>query len=416
VKQGRSFLVYLSISLAPSAAFAEPCADAGLTGPGLAACVKSAGPCKYNHGQALIDCEQRAVERGRNAAAAPTSTHDSYPVRVAPAPEPEVQDAPAPQAPVVPMEQRRADVAALQAAAARVEALGNRSEWTLSDSTTEQVGKNVPMMQQKLEKQREAMGAAAALQQVLDGFRERYLAHLESWQSPYEELNQAFEDLTPFLGSRAYAPVEQGLQAITEAPARNASRCLAILQMNTEPSVLAALNEIYRTKAIAEARAMLAICPAFQPDEPGIASATESLRPLVEATLTKYRAEELAAIQGRSWQPNVASVSVGAPAALASAGLAYLRQERSWGGDTARGTQVLALSVRGDWFVAERDLFGTPTRWGLPIHAAIVNQDSMEGVAQVYGLSLVTTGASKQAPFGAYRVGDTWLLLRDKVR
>ncbi|GAB4211580.1 MAG: hypothetical protein OHK0013_33460 [Sandaracinaceae bacterium] len=77
------------------------------------------------------------------------------------------------------------------------------------------------------------------------------------------------------------------------------------------------------------------------------------------------------------------------------------------GAHPTRHIQVLAVTVRGDWFVAERNLFGQPTSYGLPVYVALTSDFTAEGVAQVLQLSLITTEARPSAPWDGYWAGDT---------
>ena len=160
--------------------------------------------------------------------------------------------------------------------------------------------------------------------------------------------------------------------------------------------------------------AAIDLCPQFNPADPSIRTRAEAKRERLEAILAENREQELEMIADKRWEGSIGSVSAGNPRALANAGRAFLRGHREWGGND-RDTNVLVVSVRGDWFVASRDILGRPATWGLPVHVAITNEDTPDEIAQVFELSLVTSGRNKSGNFGANRVGNTWRMLRSNL-
>ena len=307
--------------------------------------------------------------------------------------------------------QMRQDAEQLHAAAERVHGIGNSSDWTLSPYTMETIGQNLPRVQEVLAKQDEAMRLAAQTRPFMDEFRSRYTARLESWQDPGNALNNRFGSLgLSYRVGQDYWDVTNFLRDLPPIPARNATRCLEILEQNgTNEQRIRDLHELYRTRAIVEARGLLDVCPRLDPTNAEIERRTAELRPRVADVLARFREEEIAAIRDREWQPS------SGPAAQAGPALEFLRADPRLGGSTTRPTQVLAVSVRGDFAVAERNLLGMPTSYGLPVHVAIVSPDTVEGVAQVLELTLITREARPSPPYDGFWVGNTWLMLREKV-
>lgn len=305
----------------------------------------------------------------------------------------------------------RRDAEQLHAAATRVRGLGNPSEWTLSESTMEAVGQNLRRVQQVLATQEEARRLAAQTELFMDEFRARYTARLESWDDPGNALNARFGPLgLSFQIGQDYWDVSNFLRDLPSIPPRNARRCAEILEQNgTNEERIRDLHEIYRTRAIIEARGLLDVCPRLDPGNAELQRRIEELRPRVTEVLARFREEELAAIRDREWLPP------SGPAAQAGPALEFLRADPRLGGSTSRPTQVLAVSVRGDFAVAERNLLGMPTSYGLPVHVAIVSRDTIDGVAQVIELTLITSEARPSPPYDGFWVGNTWLMLRERV-
>ncbi len=305
----------------------------------------------------------------------------------------------------------RRDAEQMHAAAERVRALGDSSEWTLSDYTIEAAGQNLRRMQQVLEKQDQARRLVGQSAPFVEEFRARYVAGLESGQDPGNELDNRFRPIgLPYRIGQDYWAVANFLRDFPAVPASNARRCAEILEQNgTNEERIRGLHELYRTRAIVEARGLLDVCPRLDPDNVEIRSRIDALRPRVAEVLARFREEELAAIRDREWQPS------SGPAAQAGPALEFLRSDARLGGSTTRPTQVLAVSVRGDFAVAERNLLGMPTSYGLPVYVAIVSPDTVEGVAQVLELTLITREARPSAPYDGFWVGNTWLILREKV-
>lgn len=137
-----------------------------------------------------------------------------------------------------------------------------------------------------------------------------------------------------------------------------------------------------------------------------------------------------AEIDEKEWQGHVDDFpGPGSVSELAAAAKEYFRQDRDWGRqgedvpeeDRGKGVEVLAVSVRGPWQVAETDIFGRVTCWRLPIHLAVTKAaDRARNVARVYELSACAqVGAPGQArkapPFDGFWVGHSWMMRLNKV-
>ena len=208
-----------------------------------------------------------------------------------------------------------------------------------------------------------------------------------------------------------FLAMREMLRQIAVAGSTSARVC-----MQAETFQLAHMNRInpmLRGRVMNKVQALLEICPQFDPDNEDVRQQVEQLRPQVAALLQQYAQEEFEAARGHRWEASVARVNGAAASGLERAALAYLRGHESWGG--TEGTQVMAVSVRGDWSVARRNILGQPAQWGLPVQVAIIKSDTHAQLAQVFELTLVTPSAQRQGRFQEYWVGNTWNVLRSAL-
>jgi hypothetical protein len=304
---------------------------------------------------------------------------------------------------------RRADAQQLHEAAERARPIvRSLQEGGFSDYAMGAVGES-------LTQARQAVGhveGARRLEEQVRPLHARFVAAypVPEGQSPEYAIRQRFQDVVTWPVDADLREVGQFLEFFRDYPARAGRRCVEILEARgTNEEAIRGLHEIYRTRAILEARQLLDVCPRFAPDDAQLAQQMEALRPRVEATLARFREEEIAAIRDREWPAG------GGPAAQSAAALAYLRGHPLLGAHPTRNITVLAVTVRGDWAVAERDLFGQPISYGLPVYVGLTSNFTVEGVAQVLELTLISTEARPSAPWDGYWAGDTWLILRERV-
>jgi hypothetical protein len=274
----------------------------------------------------------------------------------------------------------------------------------------------------------------AAYQEALDGmtktrfYRDEYSDFLNSFAKQYAgnvqqdwkisgELSNKFNSLKmDFDVGNDYKFIMDRFKYLETAGEENALIALKHIRDNgTNPSTLKALHEIYRVKAIEEAKNMLALTVLFDPGNERIERRTERLRADIDEALKTYREEEMRVLQSRKFKGNVSSTSAGSPATLASAGKRYMSGLSDWGGNTKKGTKILKVSIIGDWFVAEKDAFGRPTRYGLPAAVYLTDNSTDPGVVRVYEISMVTKAPQKNTNFYGVWVGKVWRMLEKNL-
>ena len=292
-------------------------------------------------------------------------------------------------------------------AAAQAQAIGNRADYELG-SDSNGPGSNVPVARQKLQTLRMAQGLARQLKPQLAEWERRN-------GSDMGDLYQRFGMDRGDEAWKAQQQVRRFIEAVEAAGPQNARNCIELVETwGVDATYIARLHPTVQVKAVEDARGLASMCDQFAPDDAEVRQAAAALEPRLAATLEQFAELERKALESRDWKPS--SAGVAQADALAQAVKQFLSGHPEWGGNQTKGTQVLAVSVQGDWFVAERNLLGQPARWGLPVHVAIRTRAHKPEVAQVYDLSIITPTDRQAAPFEGYWVGDTWMVLASRVK
>lgn len=162
-----------------------------------------------------------------------------------------------------------------------------------------------------------------------------------------------------------------------------------------------------------EAAEMLRIGQVIDPKNPRLNRLRGEIAQLAQAK----RDEQLARIDAAEWPGHVSGFEgPGEVDALADSVVDYLAADRDWGQSEKRPQDVLAASVTGPWQVADKDMFGRPIQWRLPVMVAITDDELRpEGVAQAFELSMVAkegapNEAPKSPPWDGFWVGDNYYL------
>jgi hypothetical protein len=276
------------------------------------------------------------------------------------------------------------------------------------------IGENYPAYQEALDGMQKTRLLRNDYEGFLAGFAKKYAAGADQdWKVP-NELTRKFEPLK--LGydvGMEYDAIRNRFSYLDTAGERNALSALEQIK-NTgtgDGLILKNLHEIYRVRGIEEARNLLSLAPLFDPGNERIERRAVRLASEVDETLKEYKAEEMKILEGRRWKGNVGSTSAGSPATLAGAGLKFMTGLPDWGGNAARGTQIKKVSIIGDWFVAERNALGMPTRYGLPAAVAVQDNTMAPDVVTVYEISLITQEPKKDTNFYGVWVGNVWRML-----
>lgn len=208
---------------------------------------------------------------------------------------------------------------------------------------------------------------------------------------------------------------------VTRYPAQAAEMagvCLDLVMEETNPATLQRLQPLFRDRALATAREMLANCEAFAGTEAAhqarIAEARSRVGGLaseVEARRAAAAEAELAALRARTW-PAAAQVRPGNARSLARQALSYLRQHSDWG--RRDGYTLLTSVVTHDWQVHRRDVRGRPTEYKLGLRIALTRPDTPDGQVDTVEVSL-TTHQRQRPPFHDVLVGTWNRMLRERI-
>lgn len=255
-----------------------------------------------------------------------------------------------------------------------------------------------------------AEAAAEQIRPVLLAFQERY----GDTESEIEQaLNNAGADASSSNSRVAYNAAEllEFLEQLGETRAVSAE--------TVAENVAARLADIddYSAKVqqqrLDEAAEMVRIGQNIDPNNPRL----NRLRGEVAQLAQAKRDEQMARIASATWPGHVADFDgPGAVEDLADSVHDYLANDRDWGQSQKRPQEVLAVSVIGSWQVAEKDLFGRPIQWRLPVMVAITDDDlKPDGVAQAFEMSMVAkqgapNAAPKSPPWDGFWVGDNYYL------
>lgn len=292
-------------------------------------------------------------------------------------------------------------------------------EFRLNESGTGLViGKNYPAYQEALDGMNKMRLLRDTHSDFLNEFARKYAPGVDQdWKVP-NELRDKFEPLS--LGYNVgmeYDLIISRFGYLDTAGEKNALSALEQIR-NTgtgDGQILKNLHEMYRVRAIEEARNLLSIAPLFDPGNERIERRAARLSGEVDETLKEYKEQEMKLLESRTWKGNIASTSAGSPASLAAAGLKFMAGLPDWGGNAKRETQIKKVSIIGDWFVAERNILGTPTRYGLPAAVAAYDNTMSPGVVTVYEISLITKEPRKNTNFYGVWVGHVWRMLEKNL-
>lgn len=192
-----------------------------------------------------------------------------------------------------------------------------------------------------------------------------------------------------------------------------------VTRVNNDTGNMSRYSPEIKVKKMKQAKEYLLVAQQLDPANTDV----NAMLATVDAEVQDLEQTVTAAIDGATWAGNVSSFAgPGSTSELASAALEFFRSHPNWTGKPEKKVEVLAVAVRGDWEVAETDIFVRPISWRLPIQLAITDAElKPQGLARVYELSAVTRqgnpGATPKAPpFGSYWVGSSWKMRLAKVK
>lgn len=243
-----------------------------------------------------------------------------------------------------------------------------------------------------------------ALQPVLGEIADKY------GQRP-AAVNNALHDLgvkTDFDAGRRFSDLLRGAENVGKTR-RASSQDLARRATNTMAGIENLAEEI-RLARLGNAKEFLLLAQGFDPADQDVNRLMAELDVMVAEMSARIEKE----IDARTWAGHASDFpGPGSVIDLSAVALDFIRKHPNWN-PSGRGTEILAVSVRGPWDVGTRDLFGRVVQWRLPVHVAITNNEmKKDNVSRVYELSVLTQEGTpniveKKPPFVEYWVGNSW--------
>lgn len=267
-------------------------------------------------------------------------------------------------------------------------------------------------MEEQMQTGREAVEQLDALERdVIPAIQATLQAVAENYGESAGAINNALHALglsnEHHLGSR-FMDLFRGLENV--ARTRRASAQDLVRRAGIFTDDIESYSEEMRLPRLEEAREMLALGRAFDPAD------TELNQRLAEVDAQYAAMSERIErdIDARQWAGDIGDFAgPGQTDELSSASLAFFRAEPAWN-PAGRGVEILAVSVQGQWDVANRDLLGRVIQWRVPVHMVMTNTEMKEdNIARVYELSVLAREggpdqAGKAPPFVEYWVGNSW--------
>ncbi|TVQ40879.1 MAG: hypothetical protein EA370_03030 [Wenzhouxiangella sp.] len=201
------------------------------------------------------------------------------------------------------------------------------------------------------------------------------------------------------------------------ARSRRASAEDLVRQSSMYIDLIESFSEEMRLRRLEESRNMLALAQAFDPADSELNQRLAQVDAMYAAMEERIERD----VDARQWVSHVGDFAgPGQTDELARAALDFFRGAPAWN-PAGRGVEILAVSIQGQWDVANRDLFGRPIQWRVPVHMVMTNTDmKSDNIARVYELSVLAREGSpdrpvKAAPFVDYWVGNSWNMRLNNV-
>jgi hypothetical protein len=253
-----------------------------------------------------------------------------------------------------------------------------------------------------------------AVRKQLDAFAEKYGSTQNEIDDKIHSLTESVKDQRPDRDAgRAYEECVNYINNIP--PARKAKAEDLIREAERIKQTIDSYDAQANPENYEKLRTTLDYALKFDPDN---ATAKE-----MRANVDKDQKAKLGAIEDKianaQWPGQYKDFAgPGDPDKLAAAAMDYLHK------DEARRNQedpdhTFVVAVKGDWFIANKNILGETIQWGLPVWAACYNsKEKKEGICRVFSLSMVTReerNIKKEPPFTGAWTGDSYKMLIKNV-
>ncbi len=242
------------------------------------------------------------------------------------------------------------------------------------------------------------------LEKLLAEFGAKYGTALQPIQDKLAELkggpvNYAY---TP---GHAYEQLVKGITTMSEH-----AKALAQRLFEEATGTLAKIDDYSEDLRVAlydREKARMESALAFDPENADIKARLAR----IDAEKAAKAAEIEKLIDARVWPPHVKSFAgPGQPDELAASALAFLKAHAE------PGERPVAVRVTGNWEVGEKDVFGRPINYQLPILMACLRQvDQGKDLARVFELSMITLNLKQAPPWKTSATLGSWHMRASKL-
>ncbi len=194
---------------------------------------------------------------------------------------------------------------------------------------------------------------------------------------------------------------------------RKASAEYIVREANNTLGYIDSFAPDIRVKKMEEVKEMLRIANQFDPNNQD----ANALLADIDARIAEMSDKIEKDIDAKKWAGNISDFAgPGNAKSLAKEAVKYFKGNPQWTGKAEKKVEILAVAVRGQWDVAETNIFGQVIRWRLPIHLAITDVNlKPKNIARVYELSALTRQGApdkveKAPPYDGYWVGNSWMM------
>ncbi|MHC4819703.1 MAG: DUF5336 domain-containing protein, partial [Planctomycetota bacterium] len=249
-------------------------------------------------------------------------------------------------------------------------------------------------------------GARGKADAMLESFGDTYGADRDAIAASVQKIMGNNRLDVPHSPQSLFESLERDLKEVERARADAGKQMVELAQ---RAAATKAVDADRREKSFATARRCLEVALELDPRN----SAAKDLQGSLGAGAAAADEKAEAILDAGTWEPHSSRFQGPGDAD----GLA--ESARKWLiGDWTKDKDMLAVRVNGDWLIAERNILGETTNWGLPIEAAFrrhTDRDADRDVAWVYRLTMVTREAKQAPPWESARVGSNRRMRASKI-
>ncbi|MBL7960882.1 hypothetical protein JNL27_11655 [bacterium] len=244
---------------------------------------------------------------------------------------------------------------------------------------------------------------------------------LESFAAKYGNTEEAIEKSTgDWQTANSYTKIEGGIQNV--AKTREAIAKDLVQKYQNGLNEVKSKHDFYKVAYLTGLKKVLDMAVRFSP---GFAEAIKAQDDHQHKTDTALK-DFYAAVDKKNWPTHSADSPANAKE-LAKAAFTWFSNDIGWGqrdkDEKATDKEVrkpLDVSVHGPWSVQERDLFGNPIMYGLPVFVAVeVASEKSLNLVRVYDVTMRTeekAGAKQSPPFFSITVGNSHYIRPSKLK